>query len=137
MNQRSLFKRAAIDVLGFLLVLAAIPISWIPGPGGIPVLILGLSLLATNHAWAERLLGRVKSGGKLLSSKLFSDSARAKIVIDILGILFITAAVLLVTMATRSMVKTVGISLVIMGLFLLFGNRRRFQRLTTKFRRQA
>ncbi len=101
------------------------------------MLILGLSLLATNHAWAERLLGRVKSGGKLLSSKLFSDSARAKIVIDILGILFITAAVLLVTMATRSMVKTVGISLVIMGLFLLFGNRRRFQRLTTKFRRQA
>lgn len=137
MKQRSLLKRIAIDALGFLLVIAAIPISWIPGPGGIPVLILGLSLLATNHAWAERLLGRVKAGGKLVGSKLFSDNPRIKWLVDIIGILFISGAVVLITLATRSMVKTVGISLILVGLILFLGNRHRFHRIKAKFNRQA
>lgn len=134
---RTRLKAILVDILGFSLIIVAVPISWIPGPGGIPVLIVGLSLLATNHEWAERLVQRVREQGVNLSQKLFSNDPRMKWLLDILSIAFIAGAVLIVTMATRSLTKTAAISLVIAALFLFFGNRRRFHNLKKKVARKA
>jgi hypothetical protein len=53
-------KLVVLDILGVLLIIAAGLIGWIPGPGGIPLLLAGLGLLAINHEWARRWLKRVK-----------------------------------------------------------------------------
>lgn len=123
-----------IDILGFGLIIVAIPIGWIPGPGGIPVLILGLSLLANNHEWAERLLRRVKIEGSNLFGKIFQGSPRTRWAIDILSIVVISIAVILVTQVTRSATRTAALSLIISALFLFFGNRRRYHKLWLKIK---
>lgn len=60
-----------LDVVGIALIILAILIGWLPGPGGIPLALVGLSLLAINHTWAERLLQRIKAEGLKLKDKLF------------------------------------------------------------------
>jgi Kef-type K+ transport system membrane component KefB len=134
MINRQRLKRIGVDVLGYLLIIAAGLTGWLPGPGGIPLLILGLSLLATNHEWAERWLGYVKRHGGNLSRKVFSDSPRTRLLIDVIGISLIALAVILATRFTRSVAHTAAISVSLASLFLLLGNRRRLQGLRDFFR---
>lgn len=121
-------KALAVDILGFTLILAAIPLGWLPGPGGIPLVILGLSLLATNHEWAERLLSRVKRHAADASKRVTESSPAAKWTIDILSIIFIALAVVLITQYTKNIATTAGISLTIAGVVLLLTNQNRYQK---------
>jgi hypothetical protein len=134
-ENRSKPMRVLVDVLGVLLIIAAGLTGWLPGPGGIPLLILGLSLLATNHAWAERLLLRVKHGGNKLADQLFDAHPVVKLAIDLVGILLIAGGVILLVQATRSLVYSAAISLLLVATVLLLGNRRRFSTLKHKVKR--
>lgn len=122
------------DILGFALIIASGLLGWLPGPGGIPLLIIGLSLLANNHEWAERILHHVKTQGGNLADKLFDGGTKTKWAIDILSVVFITVAVLLLVYLTRSLKYTVAISLGISALFLFFGNRKRYQSIINKIK---
>ncbi len=60
-------KRIGVDIAGYLLILAAGLTGWLPGPGGIPLFIAGLSLLSINNKWAKELREYVlKHGGKIV-----------------------------------------------------------------------
>ncbi len=48
----------ALLVIGALLVILAPFVGIIPGPGGIPVFVLGLALMLKNSAWARRVFVR-------------------------------------------------------------------------------
>lgn len=48
-------KRILTDAGGYALILAGIATGWLPGPGGIPLVVAGLGLLSINNAWAKRL----------------------------------------------------------------------------------
>ena len=54
--------RLLVAVVGSLLVLLGLSTGWLPGPGGIPLVLLGLAVLASEFEWAHRLLewARVK-----------------------------------------------------------------------------
>ena len=52
-------KRMAIFVVGMVLVAGGLAMLVLPGPG-LLVIIAGLAVLATEFAWAERLLDRAK-----------------------------------------------------------------------------
>lgn len=130
MKQRT--KAIIVDILGFTLILAAIPLGWLPGPGGIPLVILGLSLLATNHEWAERLLERVKKHAGKAAEKLTGSSPAAKWGIDILSIVFIAAAVYLLSAFTKNLTTTAGISFTAAGIVLLLTNQNRYARIWKK-----
>ena len=52
--------RAAVAVVGGLMVLAGLLTGWLPGPGGIPLVLGGLAVLASEFSWARRLLERAK-----------------------------------------------------------------------------
>jgi hypothetical protein len=39
----------------------AILLGWLPGPGGIPLFLVGLSLLAINHEWAKKRMDSIKN----------------------------------------------------------------------------
>lgn len=42
---------------GFFIILAGLT-GWLPGPGGIPLALLGLAVLASEFHWAKRILDR-------------------------------------------------------------------------------
>lgn len=125
-------KFILIDAAGVLLIILAGLTGWLPGPGGIPLLIAGLALLSINHDWAERWLVTVKKHGINISDKLFNGSKKTKIIIDIVSVLFICIAVLLVATFTRNLAKSAAIWLVIIALVLLLGNRQRLKKLLKK-----
>src|SRR3954447_19868162 len=54
--------RVGVGLLGVLLLLLALVTGPLPGPGGIPLALLALAVLASEFAWAARLLGRLRAG---------------------------------------------------------------------------
>lgn len=136
MSMQKKTKAILIDIAGFGLLLAAIPIGWIPGPGGIPVVILGLSLLATNHDWADKMMQRVKDESVKASKRVSESSKTTKWLIDIASVAFIAVAVILFTEFTGSLAITSGISLVISGATLLITNQNRINRVWQKFKQK-
>lgn len=129
-------KAVLIDILGFALILVAIPIGWLPGPGGIPLIILGLSLLATNHEWAERIMNRLKDEVSNASKRVTEADPVTKWGIDIMGIVFIAGAVVLLTQFTRSITTAAAISFCIAATILLATNQNRHMRLWKKIQRK-
>lgn len=70
-------KRVIKIVVGFTLLVAGIVMIVTPGPGWL-VIALGLATLATEFAWAGRLLGHLKtSGAKLRDAVLPSSTSKA------------------------------------------------------------
>lgn len=50
--------RVVVACTGVALMVVALSIGWLPGPGGVPLFLMGLAVLATEFVWAHRLLGR-------------------------------------------------------------------------------
>ena len=48
-------RRILTLILGILLIVSAGLIGWLPGPGGMILFLLGIAVLASEFAWAERL----------------------------------------------------------------------------------
>ncbi|HJR26361.1 MAG TPA: PGPGW domain-containing protein, partial [Acidimicrobiales bacterium] len=61
-------KRMAIFVVGVALLAAGVVMLVLPGPG-LLVIIAGLAVLATEFAWAERLLDRAKEQAERAKDK--------------------------------------------------------------------
>lgn len=47
--------------IGMIFVVAAGLTGWLPGPGGIPLFLIGITILATEFQWAERIKQKVLS----------------------------------------------------------------------------
>lgn len=52
--------RAIIAAVGLLLILLGLATGWLPGPGGIPLILGGLAVWASEFRWAHRLMLRLK-----------------------------------------------------------------------------
>ncbi|RCK71261.1 hypothetical protein DT076_02130 [Desertihabitans brevis] len=52
--------RVCVGVLGTLLIVAGAITGPLPGPGGIPLVLLGLAVWASEFRWAHRLMARFK-----------------------------------------------------------------------------
>jgi hypothetical protein len=52
-------RRPLVFIVGALFILAAAATGWLPGPGGIPLFLVGIAILATEFVWAERLRDKV------------------------------------------------------------------------------
>ena len=59
-KERNRIYRVVFAVVGFVVLAAGVVMLVTPGPG-IPVIILGLGMLALEFAWAERWLERLLS----------------------------------------------------------------------------
>ena len=77
-------RKPIVIVIGFLFVVAAGLTGWIPGPGGIPLFLIGIAILATEYEWAGRLRDTV-----LGTLKWFSRQFRQHPVIG--GIVILTS----------------------------------------------
>jgi hypothetical protein len=137
MPTRKQLKRIGVDILGYLLIIAAGLTGWIPGPGGIPLLILGLSLLATNHEWARRWLEVAQKQGVNISNKLFGQSPKMRWAVDLASVTLIAIAVVILQYFARSPAKVAAISLILASSFLLLGNRERFASLKHRLQKKS
>ena len=52
-------RKPIVTIIGTLFILAAGATGWLPGPGGIPLFLIGIAILATEFTWAERVRDRV------------------------------------------------------------------------------
>ena len=59
---KHLIYRVGVGVVGGLLLILAPLTGWLPGPGGIPLFIAGLAVLAREFEWAQRVLSGSRSG---------------------------------------------------------------------------
>ncbi len=68
---------AGVAAVGGALVLTGLVLMVLPGPG-IPLLAAGLVVLATEFAWAESLLRRVKQHGTAITSTVSGRLGRMR-----------------------------------------------------------
>ena len=59
----SAFRKIAVTVVGGSLLVVGVVLLFLPGPG-IAVILAGLAVLASEFAWAERRLKRIKTAAK-------------------------------------------------------------------------
>ena len=68
----STIRKTIALVVGFTLIITGLLLVILPGPFTLPLVVLGLVVLALEFAWAETLLHRVrKEGAKLNPKKIF------------------------------------------------------------------
>jgi uncharacterized protein (TIGR02611 family) len=68
-------KRIAVTVAGFAVLIAGVVMMVTPGPG-VLVIVLGLAILATEWAWAERMLDKAKESGKVVLDQATASPTR-------------------------------------------------------------
>ncbi|MEY4339042.1 MAG: hypothetical protein RLZ14_892 [Actinomycetota bacterium] len=69
-------KRIGVFVAGVVVMLAGVAMLVLPGPG-LVVILLGLGILATEFAWAERALHSAKSKAKSAAASAKSALTRS------------------------------------------------------------
>lgn len=90
--RKAMFYRIGVGIVGGLLIILAPLTGWLPGPGGIPLFIAGLAVLASEFEWAQRLLLRVKEWVRRLTQWTVRQPGWLKA----LGTLLLMACVLVV-----------------------------------------
>ncbi len=121
----SLPHKIAVDALGILLIIAAGLFGWLPGPGGIPLLLAGLGLLATNHEWARKLLHSLKENGTKVMDIVFRDHPLLVIAYDVLSVTLLVIAGLVFGEATGNIMRGLATALLFLAIGLFLGNRKR------------
>ena len=48
-------RKPVAFIVGFFFIIAAALTGWLPGPGGIPLFLIGIAVLATEYKWAKKL----------------------------------------------------------------------------------
>ncbi len=65
-------RRPIVLTVGLFFVLLSGALGWLPGPGGIPLFLLGIAILSSEFHWAERIkiniLHRVHATGRWMRS---------------------------------------------------------------------
>ncbi len=104
-------RKLVILVVGVTVVLAGVALLALPGPGMI-VIILGLLILATEFAWAQRLLDYAveRVAGATLKAQ---GSVRGRIMLGLSGLTLITVGVLIIVFFSSWIIA--GISLILAG----------------------
>lgn len=83
--------RVAVFVVGVVFVLAGLIMFVTPGPGWAFV-ILGLAVLATEFAWAQRVLHWAREKARAASAKALDPKVRRRNLLIALGIVVLVAA---------------------------------------------
>ena len=90
---RQMVWRAVATTLGVLIVLAGLSLLVLPGPGW-AIIFLGLAVLATEYAWAHRLLRVTKDKAQGAASSAFAPEHRKRtFVLSLIVVLLIAAFV--------------------------------------------
>jgi uncharacterized protein (TIGR02611 family) len=108
-------KRLAVLLVGAAVLGAGVAMLVLPGPG-ILVIVLGLAILASEFAWAERALDRAKHNAATVTQKV-SSGRSGRLVMTITGVAMLTGGALALALLERH--RMLGISALIVGVSAL------------------
>jgi len=131
-KKTNIFKRIATDILGVLMLIGALAFGWLPGPGGVPLLLGGLGLLSINHVWAQKLLIKAKNSGTNLYELLFPNNKYVYLLYDILGIGIFLGAVYTISLTTKNVTQSIAIAAAFIAFGLLLTNRKRLEKIAKR-----
>jgi uncharacterized protein (TIGR02611 family) len=94
-RQRNRFFRIGFAAVGFAVLLAGLVMLITPGPG-IPVVIIGLGMLALEFAWAERWLERITNTVEQAVGQVAEGSPVRRVIIVGIGLLGLAASLALI-----------------------------------------
>jgi uncharacterized membrane protein len=134
-KKKNIVRVAAVDTLGVILIIISPLVGWLPGPGGIPLFLAGLSLLASNHAWAKRLQNKLLQQTKSSMQKLFQEHPTLQALYDLISAIFIIIGIYLINTYTKNITLTFAIFLLLTASALFLGNRKRLERLIRLIKR--
>lgn len=125
-------KRIATDAAGYLLIIASALTGWLPGPGGIPLLIAGLGLLSINNKWAKDLREYVLTHGGKIMQVIFPKHPVAQWAYDIVAIALYAVAAYLGWKHAAIWQISLAASAFFLATFVALMNRDRLARLRKK-----
>jgi uncharacterized protein (TIGR02611 family) len=96
-RQRNRLYRVAFAVLGFVVLFAGLVMLVTPGPG-IPVVIIGLGMLALEFAWAERWLERLLEKAEAAVEQVARGSTWQRALLGAVGAVAVIALVAIVVL---------------------------------------
>lgn len=122
-------KRIATDAAGYFLIVAGISLGWLPGPGGIPLVLAGLGLLSINNSWAERLRQLLLKHGGRLVKLMFPNNRWVQWLYDLVVVATLITVGILEAQHDALWQISLGIGLFFVALFVALMNRDRLQSL--------
>lgn len=129
-------KRILTDIAGYGCLIAAPLIGWLPGPGGIPLILTGLGLLSINNPWAKRLLHYVRVRSQSLSEVMFPNKSWAMWTWDIFVLILISTGTLISVYSNNNVIRASSVAFYALATTLFLLNRRRLQWLDIKLRKR-
>lgn len=125
-------KRILTDVAGYLLIIIGVAFGWLPGPGGIPLVLAGLGLLSINNEWASRVRDYLlKHGGKVVQI-MFPNNRFVQFIYDFVAIALLALASYLAWQHAAIWQTSLAIGLFFFAVFVAAMNRDRYARYKRK-----
>ena len=119
-------KRFGIDAAGYGMIILGLSLGWLPGPGGIPLILGGLGLLSIHNHWARRLLQYAKENGIKFMEYIFPENPWIKALHDIFAIALVISAIVLLQLQITYFTIGIAIALIALGIVDFFYNRKRW-----------
>lgn len=134
-DDRHVVKRLAIDFAGFGLIIISPFLGWLPGPGGIPIFLAGLGILALNYDWAENLLKDFEKKRVEFVDRYLVKNKKLSLLIDMLSLVVLAAGILGLIYIDSFILRFVSLGAITLSIIILISNQRRIDRLVAKFRK--
>lgn len=135
-KDRHIIKKIAIDILGFSLMIIAPLIGWLPGPGGIPLFLVGLSLVSLNHEWAENILNDFEKYRVEFTDKVLMSSPKVSLTLDFVFIMVLSVGSYISLTQEPILMRGLGLGFISISLLILLSNQKRFERISKYFKRK-
>ncbi|MBC7546589.1 hypothetical protein H7171_02470 [Candidatus Saccharibacteria bacterium] len=119
-------KRIATDFAGYLLILLGAALGWLPGPGGIPLVLAGLGLLSINNEWAARLRHYLAKNSERLIKIAFPDHKIIQLVYDVVATVLLIVGIAYLIRHVALWQISLGVTLLFIALTLGLVNRERY-----------
>jgi hypothetical protein len=134
-QRRSIIKIIITDILGILCLLLVPLLGPLPGPGGIPLLLAGLGLLATNHEFAAKWLHYAQKHSESLRHIFFPNTPIIQWAWDI-GVIFLLVGGTWLNVVTDNWIlKGISIGIMALSTTIFMLNRNRITWFDKKIRR--
>ena len=119
-------KRIATDFAGYLLILLGAALGWLPGPGGIPLVLAGLGLLSINNEWASRLRHYLVKNSERLIKIAFPDHKIIQLVYDVVATVLLMVGIAYLIRHVALYQISLGVALLFIALAIGLINRERY-----------
>ncbi len=132
---RKFFKIIIFDTLAIIFMIVALLTGWLPGPGGIPLFIVGLTLFAINHEWAEKYVNLLREYADKLGDLIFRP--RLRLFFDLLAPTLLVWGFYILVDVRYNSIRLSGITLMGLGIIIFFGNRNRWSKFKKQITKQS